>query len=84
MGKKKSKASGGLDIPASVATKAVSEADIVKACWAGNLVKLRRLKRQEVRVVTAESLIVAAHGGFLALVLCLIQEFGVDVDHMSC
>jgi ankyrin repeat protein len=48
---------------------------------AGDFVKLRRLKRQGVRVATAEPLIEAAFGGFLGLVRCLCEEFGVNVNH---
>jgi ankyrin repeat protein len=83
MGKRKSKDRSAPALTKSMTVKTVSEADIIEACRAGDLFKLQRLKRQGVRIATADPLIYAARGGFVALVRCLTQEFGVDVNQKN-
>jgi ankyrin repeat protein len=82
MGKKKSKARGAPSPTASVAANSVSVADITEAYRVGDLGKLQKSKRQGVRVTTGGPLTAAAHGGFVALVRFLSQEFRVDVNQM--
>jgi hypothetical protein len=74
MGKKKSKARS-----ASGAV-VVSAADIKKACLAGDLIKLRRWRRQGVRVTSAEPLLIAIKDGKVDLMRCLVNDLGADVN----
>jgi ankyrin repeat protein len=83
MGKKKSKTRGAPSSSASVAAVAVSQADIVDACRARDLVKLRRWGREGVRVTDGLPLMIAVDAvkdGNDEVLRCLVTDLGADLN----
>jgi hypothetical protein len=56
------------------------EKAFIRAVCAGDLVKLRRLARQGVRVQTFEPLYTAAGNGLVSVARFLVKELGADVN----
>jgi hypothetical protein len=83
MGKKKSKARSAPSSSTTVALVAISEADIIDAIVAGDLIQLQGFGRQGVRVTNADPLFVAMEGGNVDVVRCLVTDLGADVSQRA-
>lgn len=60
----------------------LGRADIMNACRAGDLVKLRRWGRQGVRVTDVKSLSIAIELGHLDVLRCLVSDLGADLNQI--
>jgi hypothetical protein len=61
----------------------VTQGMLTEAARAGDLDSLTIWARQGVRVSIGIPLFVAAHGGFLEVVRCLVQQMGANVNQSA-